>query len=80
MKTLATFKLENILASDGITEMKIWENNGIYTVTTGTKTPDFDLDNYGCENKEDLLYLAKRSMKRVKEISANEVINFIENL
>lgn len=80
MKTLATFQLKNILASDGITEMKIWENNGIYTVTTGNKAPDFDLDNYGCENKEDLLYLANRSLKRVKENSVNEVINFIENL
>ena len=80
MKILAKFEMENILVSDGITEMKIWENNGIYTVTTGNRTPDFDLDNYGCENKDDLLYLAKRSLKRVKENSANEVINFIENL
>lgn len=80
MKTLATFQLENILLSDGITEMKIWENNGIYTVTIGNKAPDFDLDNYGCENKEDLLYLANRSLKRVKENSVNEVINFIKNL
>jgi hypothetical protein len=80
MKNLATFKLENILASDGITEMKIWEKNGIYTVTTNNKTPDFNLDNYGCEDKEDLLYLAKRSLKRVKENSVNEVINFINNL
>jgi len=80
MKTLATFNLENILASDGITEMKIWENNGIYTVTTGTNKPNFDLDNYGCEDSDDLMRLAKRSLKRVKENSVNEVINFIENL
>lgn len=80
MKNLATFKLENILSSDGITEMKIWENNGIYTITTGNNEPNFDLDNYGCEDSEDLMRLAKRSLKRVTEYSKNEVISFIETL
>ena len=79
MKTLATFFLENILSSDGITQMKIWEKDGIKTITTGDKTPDFDLNNYGCENKAELLCLAKRSLKRTKEESVNEVINFINN-
>jgi len=80
MKTLATFNLENILASDGIIEMKIWENEGIYTVTTGSMKPDFNLDNYGCENKDELKRLVLRNLKRVKENSANEVLNFIETL
>jgi len=80
MKNLATFKLENILASDGITEMKIWENKGIYTVTTGDRNPDFDLDDHGCENTVELKKLAQRSLKRVTENSVNEVLNFIENL
>lgn len=80
MKTLATFELKNILESDGITIMRFWENNGIYTVTTGDRKPDFDLDNYGCESVEELKKLANRSLKRVKEASANEVLNFLETL
>ena len=80
MKNLATFKLENILSSDKITEMVIWEHNGIYTVTIDDNEPDFDLDNYGCEDSDDLVRLAKRSLKRVTEESRNEVINFIETL
>jgi len=80
MKTLATFKLENILSSDGITTMRFWESNGIYTVTTGDNKPNFDLDYYGCEDSNDVMRLAKRSLKRIKEDSKNEVLNFIETL
>lgn len=80
MTNLATFKLENILASDGVTEMKFWENNGIYTVTTGTNAPDFDLYNYGCANIEELKTLTDRNLRRVKENSKNEVLNFLNTL
>ncbi len=80
MGKLATFNLENILESDGITKMTFWENRGIFTVTAGNKLPNFDPDEYGCESIEDLKILANRSLKRITDESKKEVLNYLNTL
>lgn len=80
MKTLASFKIESILTMDGEKTLNVIEQNGIYTIAINDSKPDFDLDNYGCLTKADLINIATRNLRRATEKSRNEVINFIISL